>query len=254
MIRTWMIAACVALSGCQPAAQRDSLYQVSLNDALLAGEYDGVKTIGDVRRHGDLGLGTFDRLDGEMIVLDGVVYQAKADGRVLVARDDQTTPFAAVAWFKPEFRVSIRQADTMESLGRQIDAALPGVNWFYALRIDGTFDRITIRSIPPQRPPYPPVTELAEQFVVWELRDVAGTLVGLRSPAYSKGINMPGHHWHFISDDRSAGGHVEALRLKDVEVQVDRLTRWIVDLPDDEGFARVNLSVDRSADLEKIKK
>jgi acetolactate decarboxylase len=39
--------------------------------ALLAGVYDGNVTIRELLRHGDFGLGTFNALDGEMLVLDG---------------------------------------------------------------------------------------------------------------------------------------------------------------------------------------
>ncbi|MBQ2635433.1 MAG: acetolactate decarboxylase, partial [Methanobrevibacter sp.] len=38
----------------------DSMYQVSLMQAFMHGEYDGVITVGDLKTHGDIGLGTFE--------------------------------------------------------------------------------------------------------------------------------------------------------------------------------------------------
>ena len=63
-------------------ADRETLYQVSTIDALMQGAYEGVQPVSEIRKHGDFGIGTFDALDGEMIVLDGTVYQAKADGKI----------------------------------------------------------------------------------------------------------------------------------------------------------------------------
>ena len=44
--------------------------------------------VADIRRHGDFGLGTFDSLDGEGIMLDGRCWQARGDGSVIEAPDD----------------------------------------------------------------------------------------------------------------------------------------------------------------------
>ncbi len=37
----------------------------------------GTMTVGELLEHGDLGLGTLDSIDGELIVLDGKAYQVK---------------------------------------------------------------------------------------------------------------------------------------------------------------------------------
>lgn len=79
--------------------QNDVLYQVSTIDALLEGLYDGELTIKELKEKGDTGLGTFNTLDGEMIVIDGEVYQIRADGLAYLADDTMRTPFAAVTGF-----------------------------------------------------------------------------------------------------------------------------------------------------------
>ena len=65
----------------------------------------------ELKKHGDFGIGTFDALDGEMIVLDGVVYQAKADGHIYQAADNLTTPFATVTYFDSDLAAHHRQND-----------------------------------------------------------------------------------------------------------------------------------------------
>jgi acetolactate decarboxylase len=48
-----------------------TLYQVSTATALVEGIYQGAVRVGTLREHGDLGLGTFEDLDGEMVIVDG---------------------------------------------------------------------------------------------------------------------------------------------------------------------------------------
>ena len=59
-----------------------TLFQVSTTGALVQGVYNEAVTVGGLRTHGDFGLGTFEGLDGEMVVLDGKFYQAHADGSI----------------------------------------------------------------------------------------------------------------------------------------------------------------------------
>jgi acetolactate decarboxylase len=65
----------IVICGCShPPPKRDTLFQVSTIDALLAGAYDGDITFKELGKHGDFGLGTFQSLDGEMVELDGSFY------------------------------------------------------------------------------------------------------------------------------------------------------------------------------------
>lgn len=63
---------CALLTGCTgntPA--QDTLYQVSTLDSLMQGVYDGELMLEELLQRGDFGIGTFDALDGEMVILDG---------------------------------------------------------------------------------------------------------------------------------------------------------------------------------------
>lgn len=90
-----------------PIAHRETLFQISTIDALMNGVYDGVTTIGELKNYGDFGIGTFEALDGEMAVVDGKVYQIKADGVAYPAADSVETPFAAVTFFDTDLEETL---------------------------------------------------------------------------------------------------------------------------------------------------
>jgi acetolactate decarboxylase len=252
----------LGLTGCcglrrvcdRPAVAEGTLMQTSTIEALLTGVYEGPVTVGDLLRHGDFGLGTFDSLDGEMVVLEGIVYQVNAAGRVQAMAPETRTPFAAVTRFQPQVIVTATHGGDLAALIREIDRALPSLNYFYAVRVDGEFTAVRTRSVPRQTPPYVPLAEVVKDQAVFDLAEVRGTLVGLRCPAYSKGFNVPGYHFHFLTDDRQAGGHVLALTLRRGEVQVMPIRDVRLMLPADEGFATARLGEDRDAELHKVEK
>jgi acetolactate decarboxylase len=97
-----------------------------------------------------------------MVMLDGVVYQAAADGSVRVANDSAKTPFAEVTSLQPNIVLSLDGSYNLTELERYLDGHLPAKNLIYAIRIDGTFDRMTTRSISSQSMPYPPLQEALE--------------------------------------------------------------------------------------------
>ncbi len=230
---------------------RDTLYQVSTLDALLAGVYDPAVTVAEVARHGNLGLGTFTALDGEMIVLGGKVYQAKADGSVRPAPAGLGVPFAQVTFFEPDLRVPGIDAASLEELGAALDRALPSANVFYALHARGRFAVVKVRSVSAQVKPYPGLGEAVKSQAVFELHDVAGDLVGLRSPASARGEGVPGWHFHFLSADRQKGGHVLALGVAGLSADLDLTPALALVLPDTPAFRAANLSGGRDAELRK---
>jgi acetolactate decarboxylase len=132
---------------------REVLYQVSTIDALMQGVYDGVQPVGEIRKHGDFGIGTFDALDGEMIVLDGVVYQAKADGHIYRADASQTTPFATVTYFTRDQTATTDRPMNLSTFAAIMAAQLPSRNMVYAVQMHGTFPSMKVRAIPAQQKP-----------------------------------------------------------------------------------------------------
>jgi acetolactate decarboxylase len=232
---------------------RETLYQVSTIDALMQGVYDGIQPVGEIKKHGDFGIGTFDALEGEMIVLDGVVYQAKSDGRVYSVPDNTTTPFATVTYFEPDFNATIGRPMNFSWFSTDMSARLPSQNMIYAVRMQGTFPHVKIRAIPAQQKPYPTLTDAAKNQSVYTYADARGTVVGFYTPVFFKGINVAGYHLHFISDDRHTGGHILDFEVPaNTEVEYDITPEFEMLLPTKGAFIGVDLSQDLSQRLARV--
>jgi len=234
-------------------ADYEILYQVSTIDALMQGVYEGVRPVSELKQHGDFGIGTFHALDGEMIVLDGTVYQAKADGRVYVVRDTATTPFATVTYFEPDFAVSTGSPMNFSVFSSEMGTRLPTQNMIYAVRMQGTFPLMKVRAIPAQQEPYPTLTEAAKNQSVYTYTDATGTVVGFYTPAFFKGLNVAGYHLHFLSSDRQTGGHILDLTVPaNTTVDYDITPAFAMPLPTSGAFTGVDLTKDLSKDLAKV--
>ncbi len=229
------------------------LWQAATLDGLMAGAYEGFVPLSDLPRHGNLGLGTFDALDGEMILLDGKVWQARVDGTVREL-DAGSTPFAVAVRFTPERRAILAGLPDMKALEAALDGLMPEANLFHAARIDGRFPLVRVRSVPAQQKPYPPLAEAAKQQAVYELRDVEGTLVVLRCPPLAAKINLPGYHMHFLTKDRRAGGHVLGVTVGEARAAAQSLDRLDMRLPTTGGFQKQDFARDRSAETGEVER
>ena len=220
----------------RPEDERHVLFQTSTIDALLDGAYDGDVSFGELRKHGDFGLGTLDAVDGEMIALDGRFYRVAGDGTVGEIPDSARTPFAVVTFFEPDLTVPLGDPLDHPALLERVDAVLSG-GACHALRIEGSFELVVARSVHRQVKPYPPLADVAADQSVFTLRDVEGTLVGFRFPDYASGFEVPGYHLHFISGDRTRGGHVLDCRLNRGTLALERSSDLHLELPPGVDFA-----------------
>jgi acetolactate decarboxylase len=235
-------------------AGRDTLTQISTIDALMTGVYDGETTLSDLKGKGDFGVGTFNALNGEMILLDGEFYRVTATGAVEVPGPDTKTPFAAVTFFEPDRKASLERGLDLREVTAKIDRMLPTPNIFYAVKITGNFQMVRTRSVPSQQKPYMPLTEVVKTQPVFELKKVQGTIVGFRCPPYAKGINVPGYHLHFLTSDRKAGGHVLDFRIEQALLEIDDTGEFMLILPTDKAFYGADLTPDREKELGKVEK
>jgi acetolactate decarboxylase len=225
-----------------------TLYQVSTSTALVEGIYQGAVRVGTLREHGDLGLGTFEDLDGEMVVVDGEFFQVRSDGSVRRCGDDDLSPFAVVTRFSPEVKVTLPECADLGHLAVRFDALRQTDNVFFALRVDGHFDYVHTRAMCRTKEGVPLVQAAAVQ-PEFEFRDVAGTLVGFWTPEYAKTLNVPGYHWHFLSTDRKSGGHLLQCRGSNLQLQMQREGEYRLALPETEEFLKADLRRDPAADL-----
>ncbi|HEV2742797.1 MAG TPA: acetolactate decarboxylase [Rubrobacter sp.] len=208
-----------------------TLFQTSTIEALLEGNYDGDVSFAELADRGDFGLGTLDALDGEMIALDGAFYQVKADGLAYRIDGQTRTPFAVVTFFEPGPPHALPAPIDFAGLCAQVDGLVGETGTCCAVRVDGFFEHVKTRSVPRQRKPYPPLVEVVEDQPTFDLYDTRGSLVGFRFPDHARGLNVPGDHFHFITDDRTAGGHVLECRLARGELRVDREADLRLELP-----------------------
>ena len=248
------IASSLILAGCC-TPKTDTVTQVSAIDAVLAGAYDGQMACTELLRHGDFGIGTFHTLDGEMTVLDGKVYQICSDGTVLSPPRQATTPFASVLYFKADNIAHVENGTTFKDFQQFCDRLASSPNAICAVKVSGTFSYMKTRSVPAQKKPYPPLTEVTKNQPEFSATNVPGTLVGFRLPPLMKGVNVPGYHLHFLSGNKNFGGHVLDFIFTSGVVEIDECNRFFMILPEGGGeFGRVDFTQDRSKDLEKAEK
>lgn len=225
-----------------------TIFQVSTSGALVAGVYDREVSVQTVLEHGNFGLGTFANLDGEMVVVDGHVYQVQGSGRVTEATRDAGAPFAVVTWFEPETDVDTQAVASFKDLEARCDEYRNSGNIFYAIRLDGRFKRIRTRAV---NPPLPGtrLLDAAKAQSEFNFTDIGGTLIGLWSPGFSSAFSVAGYHFHFLSDDRRHGGHLLDVEAGPLRLRVEALTNFHLALPESQAFLKADLSKNSADEL-----
>ncbi|MFZ0458523.1 MAG: acetolactate decarboxylase [Rhodoplanes sp.] len=222
----------------------NTVTQVSILNALLASRFDGCLPCRELLEYGDLGIGTFDRMEGEMVMVDGSIYQAKADGRVYTPDLDNRTPFATVCRFHPDETWTLSEPINLEALEKVIDEKVANPNVFCAVRVEGSFSYMKTHALQIQSKPYPPTAEVVRACVQFEMKDVSGTIVGFRGPPYVRGINDTGYHLHFLSDDKTQGGHILEFVMDRGTCAINICSNHFVILPED-GAALAGIDMSR---------
>lgn len=230
------------------------LFQASTIGALLEGAFEGDVTFAELGEHGDLGLGTLNHLDGEMIALDGRFYRADVDGKIEEVPASAETPFAVVVPFRPTIEFDLEGSLAQAALLGEIDRRVPADAASCAVRLDGRFELVKARSVPRQEPPYRPLTEVVSVQRVFELEEVDGTMLGFRFPDYAEGIEVSGWHLHFISDDRTRGGHVLDSRSSALHVGLDPSSELHVELPPRVDLASPEVAASTHAAIDRVER
>src|SRR5689334_7865877 len=230
------------------------LFQASTIGALLEGAFEGDVSFAELAEHGDLGLGTVNHLDGEMIALDGRFYRADVEGAISEISPEQQTPFAVIVPFQPSIELELEGSLDQAALLAEIDARVPRQPASCAVRVDGRFELVRARSVPRQEPPYRPLTEVVGNQHVFELAGVDGTMLGFRFPDYAEGIEVSGWHLHFISEDRKRGGHVLDSRTATAHVRIDPSGELHVELPPGVDLADTDAAKSTHAAIERVER
>lgn len=225
------VLACGPAAPASPPADDPAIWQLSTFARLNAGGFDGILTAGEVKRHGTLGLAAADQLNGEMALVDGRFYQFLASGQVVQAPDSMRLPFAEVTPWNGGRDVPVAPGQTF---GADTASLLPppaDTTGFYAVRMEGTWDTIIVRTFRQQTPPYPTLGQAAANEVRDTLVGARGTLVGFWQPPFAQGMSIAGYHLHFVSEDRARGGHVLAFRARSARMQLSERRELTVRLP-----------------------
>lgn len=224
---------------CKIINDRDIIFQVSTFKSLLAGDFDGIVSYSQLKSKGDFAMGTFDGLDGEMIALNGNFYQIKTDGKAYRVEDSSKAPFAIATFFDEDIKAKVPENIDYKKLCSFLDE-LTTKDIFYAIKLEGTFSSIKVRSVPKKSKPYPKLLDVIKEQSVFDLKDVKGSIVGFKCPSYIGEVNVIGYHFHFITQDHLYGGHVLDCQIKDGEVFLDETNSFFMTLPKDSDYYKIN--------------
>lgn len=232
------------------------LYQFGHADAFVNGLYRGILPLSELKDHGDFGLGAPDLVNGELTLNNGKVYQSTADGKTTLAPDSLKTSFAMVTFFKPDLTFSIFRVKNLKDLYQQLDHYLENKNGMFAIRIKGLFDVVKTRAFPSvDKDSHVPLAQMLDKQKLFNTSKSKGVLIGYSLPAYLSGINISGFHFHFISDNMDAGGHVlEMSSAEKIIVEISELKGFLLEVPDDESFKKFPFKGSNKEDLQKVEK
>lgn len=255
------IIAIIIFSGILTAADKtENITQISTLQALLESCYEGIMPIGELKKNGSFGLGTFNNLDGELVMLEGKVYKVKSTGQVIEVDDCETTPFANVTFPSPKAQVkgtikSADKIDTFQKLKNLILSKIKNPNLPHAIKIAVKMNKITTRSVPAQKRPYPRLVEVVKNQSIFEKKNISGWIVGFYFPKYFQGVNAVGLHLHFLSNDKTFGGHILKTDVQSGEYSLFRKNGFEMILPQEGDFANAQLSrKSHSNEINKVEK
>ncbi len=233
--------------------EHHSIFQVSTTGALVQGVYQGCTRVRDLKAHGDFGLGTYEDLDGELVMLDGHCFRATAEGVTREVNDDRFVPFAVITRFETDRKESVLDIDSLASLERKMDVFRSSENIFTGIKLDGVFDKLDLRAACKAAAGEDLVTATSHQSE-FHLENVEGTLVGFWTPAYARTLNVSGYHLHFISADRKQGGHLLNLNTRELSAALHFETDFHMAIPETQAFLEADLRSDPSQALDVAEK
>ena len=233
-----------------------TMYQVSTLQALALGYSRSVITVEELLKHGDTGLGTFEDVNGEMILIDGRCFRATNDGSVTEAEMTRGVPFASVSYIKDERKFDISGITNIAKLKDALNLKIEedfGLNSMHLCRIDGEFNCVKARSETGRHSHHISLKEVLDgnqkDFV---FDNIKGSLVCVYHPDYMDGINAPGWHFHFVSEDRTKGGHVFEIDLKKASVSLCKITGIQIQLPKEPAFDTYSLKQASANEIKQV--
>jgi acetolactate decarboxylase len=230
-----------------------TLFTAGHAGAFIGGLYDGYYPYSRLKQHGDFGLGAPDKLDGEVLMLNGRIYQTQAGGKTFEVKDAALTPFAVVNFFKADKSFTVSMPMSKDKLYACLDSLMPNQNTIYAIRIRGKYSFVKTRAFPPvTKAPYMPLAQMLPLQHFFSFNNAEGYLVGYRIPAYMEGPNISGYHFHYLSENHQNGGHLIDLLTGGVTIEICQLNGFTVDLPQTQAFKNFDFKQDRREEVKQV--
>jgi acetolactate decarboxylase len=231
------------------------LFHVGLANTLLGGLYDGFYSVDQLKTKGNFGIGAPHRLDGELLILNGRVWQTTHIDSTFEADGSTMVPYAAVHDFAPVASIQLNGSYSRDQLFAILDTLLAPANGMFGVKVSGTFATITTRAFPAVTDyPAPALASIMDRQVLFNHGELVGALVGYKLPPFMAGMNFPGYHFHFLSDDHRRGGHMVDFTAWNITIEYDRIHRFEVQLPSTPEFNSFDFSADRSSDARTIQR
>ncbi|MDQ5986221.1 MAG: Alpha-acetolactate decarboxylase [Syntrophus sp. SKADARSKE-3] len=218
----------------------NAVYLSAPVNAMLKGYYEENTTLTSLKNHGNFGLGTFNNLDGEMVMLDNIIYQLHADGKTHPVADDIQTPFACVTHYNPSVVEEIEGNLDYKAFNDILNRMLPSDNMFYAIRVEGFFKQVKVWSVARQNN-YQPLVEDEKNRPTFEYENIYGVLAGFYTPKFIRALNFPGFHMHFLTADRKHVGHLHECQTEHIQIGIQFIPRLKLDLPITLDYLAANL-------------
>lgn len=238
-----------------PDTLHNNLFTVGVGSGLIGGLYDGFYSYRDLKQHGDFGLGAPDKLDGEIMIFQGKIYQTQHTGKTFEVDYRQLTPFSMINFFHPDIKITQHKAMDKAGLFHLLDSILTNVNGMYAIHISGKFSYIKTRAFPPvQAHQHTPLADMLNLQHFFEFNSCKGDLIGYRLPVFMDNTNISGYHFHYLSEQKDAGGHIIELKAEDITIEIDTLDSYTVKVPATSDFEHFDFKKNREEDIKSVER
>ncbi|MBP6409485.1 MAG: acetolactate decarboxylase [Pseudarcicella sp.] len=244
-LNIFLFSISITLISCKSTTQitesQKTFFQYNIWGAFVNKVFEGNMTIGELHQKGNIGLGSFDKLDGELVMIDGVAYRVREDGSITVGQKNDTIIYADATFFKPTDSFTLENIENYDILRKELNKKIPTPNVFYAFKIYGEFENITLGGLHKQEPPFTKGLDvLIPARPVFKGTNIKGTLIGFYCPAYIGNINTTGYHFHFLADNKSIGGHLMDLKFSaSAKIELQALQNYEFRLPESKDFEKV---------------
>ena len=248
-----LIPAFSAVAQRKAAVTGGNLYSAGYASAFIGGLYDAWYPYKKLHQHGNFGLGAPAKLDGELMMLNGKLYKTEYTGKTVPIDDAGKTPYAVVCFFHAAKIYKPAGELTKAALFKYLDSVLTNQNGIYAIHITGKFKYAKTRAFEPvQQKPYVPLAAMLNKQHFFEFNTIKGDLIGYKLPLYMEGAHITGYHFHFLSADKTSGGHIIDVIADDVTIEVDMLNSYTMELPPTADFRNFDFKKDRKEEIKSV--